>query len=219
MNMRTDFQRPEATGNRWPSGVNHRHPAAFTLVELLIIIAIIGVLAAFILTASKAAKRWQYLKTAQAELNQTITALENYKARYGTYPPGNPTSYTVNQLYYELTGTPPPGNFSTTFGVGGLVNSAHGSGDDAAAAKNFLPGLKQNQIGTYNGDNIIITSARGPDITYQPLSVQDVNPFRYRYPGTNNPSSYDLWVQLVISGQTNLICNWTKQIQINNSLP
>jgi len=26
-------------------------------------------------------------------------------------------------------------------------------------------------------------------------------------------------VQLVISGQTNLICNWSRQVQINSSLP
>jgi hypothetical protein len=40
------------------------------------------------------------------------------------------------------------------------------------------------------------------------------------YPGTNNPKSYDLWVQLVIKpGTTNLICNWTKQIIVNSPLP
>ena len=44
-----------------------------------------------------------------------------------------------------------------------------------------------------------------------------MNPWRYAYPGTNNPGSYDLWVQLDIAGNTNLICNWTKQVQINNT--
>lgn len=229
MNMLANFQRTEAP-------VKRRSPAAFTLVELLIVIAIIGILAALIFTAGKSAKRWQYLKTAQAELNQTITALENYKAKYGAYPPGNPNSSTVNQLYYELSGVAPstigyqtlngassisPATFSSTFNVGGLVNCGYKTGsDDVTAAKNFLPGLKQNQIGGYTGGvNLLITSARGPDITYQPLGFQDVNPFRYICPGINNPKSYDLWVQLVINGQTNLICNWTKQIQINNSLP
>ncbi len=37
----------------------------------------------------------------------------------------------------------------------------------------------------------------------------DLNPFRYIYPGTNNPTSYDLWIDLRISGKTNLICNWS----------
>ena len=57
---------------------------------------------------------------------------------------------------------------------------------------------------------------------YNPLGTanSDVNPWRYAYPGTNNPGSYDLWIQLDIAGNTNLICNWTKSVQINNnSLP
>jgi hypothetical protein len=50
----------------------------------------------------------------------------------------------------------------------------------------------------------------------------DVNPWRYTsnpQSATNNPGSYDLWVQLVMGGKTNLICNWSKQVQINNPLP
>jgi hypothetical protein len=47
-----------------------------------------------------------------------------------------------------------------------------------------------------------------------------VNPWRYNSSNpTNNPGSYDLWVQLSIAGKTNLICNWSKQVQIGSSLP
>ena len=60
---------------------------------------------------------------------------------------------------------------------------------------------------------------RGPDTGYKPLNVPDVNPFRYVYPGTNNPSSYDLWVQLVINGKTNLICNWSASASSNYQQP
>jgi hypothetical protein len=50
--------------------------------------------------------------------------------------------------------------------------------------------------------------------------VQDLNPWRYNSSSpTNNPGSYELWIQLRIGGQTNLICNWTKQVQINSPLP
>ena len=65
---------------------------------------------------------------------------------------------------------------------------------------------------------LLITSVGGPDAAYKPLDQQDLNPWRYVYPGTNNPGSYDLWVQLSIAKQTNLICNWTKQVQINSPL-
>ena len=85
-------------------------------------------------------------------------------------------------------------------------------------ANNFLSGLKQNRIGTNAaGVNVLITSVRGPDADYSPLNVANVNPFRYLYPGVHNPATYDLWIQLVISGKTNLICNWNRQVQINNS--
>lgn len=230
---------------------NHR---AFTLVELLIVIAVIGIIAGFIFPVIKSVKRWQYLKTATAELNHLQTALENYKAQYGAYPPSNqnPNSNYAplndrsqfNQLYYELSGTYSVSiagtpffktldnhatiavsDVNTAYGVGGFINCTHGSGEDGATAKNFLPGLSSRQISgsvsnhTVPSTIMLITTVGGPDASYQPVGIQGVNPFRYVYPGVNNPSGYDLWVQLVISGQTNLICNWNRAVQINNALP
>ena len=46
-----------------------------------------------------------------------------------------------------------------------------------------------------------------------------LNPWRYVCPGTNNPGSYDLWIQLSIAGKNNLICNWSEQVQIGSPLP
>ena len=78
---------------------------AFTLIELLVVISIMGLLAALIFPVAGAVKRQQYLKTASGELAQIETALDNYKAKYGVYPPSNPNNPLVNQLYYELIGT------------------------------------------------------------------------------------------------------------------
>jgi prepilin-type N-terminal cleavage/methylation domain-containing protein len=147
-----------------------------------------------------------------------------------------------SQLYYELSGTTRSGNTFTTldgaesitesdfnkaYGVSGNVNTTTpGAAEDSVAAQNFLPGLKPNQYNSNitNSDvrtTELITSVGGPDQTYQPLGPNSsgINPFRYIYPGTNNPNSYDLWVQLVIRGKTNLICNWSKQPIINSPLP
>ena len=66
---------------------------------------------------------------------------------------------------------------------------------------------------------LLLGAVGGPDINYQPLNASGLNPWRYVSPGTNNPTSYDLWIQLVIGGKTNLICNWSKEVQINNPLP
>jgi prepilin-type N-terminal cleavage/methylation domain-containing protein len=150
----------------------------------------------------------------------------------------------INQLYYELVGTTnnaAPGadpnyhpldglgvdvsgatanNYvNQAFGVGGFMNcSKSGGGEDASVAKDFLPDLKQSQITTTSNNvavTVLITAVGGPDTTYQPLGAQDKNPWRYISSNpTNNPGSYDLWVLLSISGKTNLICNWSKQVQV-----
>jgi prepilin-type N-terminal cleavage/methylation domain-containing protein len=236
-----------------------RHSWAFTLIELLTVIAIIGVIAALLLPVVGAVKKHQYIYNAQAEMAKLETAIERYHAAYGFYPPsptnsptaGNPSTL-YNQLFYELEGTTGDGinNYTNLDGsdiikaadvpkafpgVGGFINCTKvgnvGAGEDSPKARNFLPDLRPNQIarwctnnfnGTPNdfGVTLLICSVGGPDAIYQPLSVQDVNPWRYNSSSpTNNPGSYELWIQLSIGGKTNLICNWTKQVQINSPLP
>jgi len=222
---------------------------AFTLIELLLVIAIIGVIAGFTLVVLKPVKAAQYKKVATAEMNHLETALENYKAKYGAYPPGNQNALGVysspldrsqfSQLYYELAGTTKNntsfvtvdgsstiaiGDVPTAYNVGGFVNCTKGGAEDGTVAQNFLSGLSSKEIMssvTNNGiaTTILVTSVGGPDLAYEPLKAAGINPFRYVYPGVNNPGGYDLWVQLVISGQTNLICNWSRQVQINSPLP
>ncbi len=218
-------------------------PRAFTLIELLVVISIIGVLAAFTIPVLKTLKRQQYIRVARAELDQLATALENYKGQYGVYPPANAADPLMPQLYYELSGTImvttngpdyfktldgsatiPAASVNTAYGVGGFVNCTHGVAEDAITARNFLPGLKPSRVNYYVTNNlvqtaILVTSVGGPDDAYKPLSASGLNPVRYAYPGTNNPNSYDLWVQLVINGRTNLICNWNGQVQLNVPLP
>jgi prepilin-type N-terminal cleavage/methylation domain-containing protein len=222
---------------------------AFTLIELLTVMAIMGVLAALILPVLGAVKKHQYIYNAQAEMAQLETAIDRYQAAYGFYPPspptpptvGNPSSY-FNQLYYELGGTTNNnnsfyqtldgsaqinvGDVSTAFpGVGGFMNCTKpGAGEDSTAARNFLPDLKPKQFTAISNNMVLVTiligSVGGPYVRYQLLGQQDINPWRYVCPGINNPGSYDLWMQLVFApGQTNLICNWTKQVQINSPWP
>jgi len=237
----------------------------FTLIELLAVIAIIGILAAFLFPVLGGIKRQQYIKNAQAEMAQLETAIERYKAAYGFYPPdnqlnpGNPLipNPLMNQLYFELLGTtntagnspgPAPSgpayqslddpslpplsqlNVNNVFGVNGFMNcSKPGSSEDAHMAQNFLPGLTSNQKTIFTNSSaannpvkLIVTSVGGPDTTYHPLgpNAVGINPWRYNSSNpTNNPGAYDLWVQLSISGKTNLICNWNPKPQLNSPLP
>jgi len=217
------------------------HLSAFTLVELLVVISIIAILAAFTFTALSSVKKHQYISRTQAELGLMQAAIDSYHAAYGFYPPGNPNGLLGNQLYYELEGTYldttngvfktldggaqiPVASVATAFGLGGFMNcNKAGANEDSQPARNFIHELKPNQTGldTNNGVGITILtgSVGGPDRAYQPLNAPGLNPWRYVSPGTNNPTSYDLWIQLVIGGKTNLICNWSKEVQVNNPLP
>jgi prepilin-type N-terminal cleavage/methylation domain-containing protein len=131
--------------------------------------------------------------------------------------------------YYTLDGSAKinANNLAAVLGVSGFINSTKpGTGEDAPPARNFLPGLTPNRIGVgiTNGADatnpvaLLLAAVGGPDPGYQPLGP-GLNPWRYVSPGINNPNSYDLWVQLVISGRTNLICNWNKNVQLNSPLP
>jgi prepilin-type N-terminal cleavage/methylation domain-containing protein len=218
---------------------------AFTLIELLAVITIIGIIAAFLVPTIGAVKRHELINKTQAEMAQVETAIDRYKAAYGFYPPDNKNNSLASQLYYELTGTtninqanptyqsldgsPPTltaNDVTTAFGVGGFMNCSKPNADESSPqARNFLPDLRPNQIGTPTNINgitakLLIGSVGGPDGSYQPLTIRDLNPWRYNsHSPTNNPGSYDLWIQLSIAGKTNLICNWSRQPQINNPLP
>jgi prepilin-type N-terminal cleavage/methylation domain-containing protein len=233
----------DGTLNLQPSTFNHFR--AFTLVELLVVISIIGILAGFTIPALKAFKRISIINQTRAEMEQLETAIDSFKAAYGFYPPSNKTSYIppayssmLSQLYYELSGTTLNGanyvtldgasqittnDVFTAYGVGGFINCTRGSGEDSASARNFISGLKQNRINEYVTNNLVrttmfVAAVGGPDLSFPAMSP-GVNPWRYVCPGVNNPNSYDLWVQLSIGGKTNLICNWSKQVQFNSPLP
>jgi prepilin-type N-terminal cleavage/methylation domain-containing protein len=232
--------------------VNRQSPignvCGFTLIELLVVIAIMAILASFTMVVLSGISKTKYRSIASGELAQIENALEDFKAKYGVYPPSNanPGGMLLPPLYYELNGVRqtneatgknyvtldnsariPVNQVPAVLGVGGFVNCTTGSGEDATPARNFLQGLKQNRIGSVILNQVafsnLVTSVGGPDVRYTPLGTGiqyvNVNPFRYIYPGTNNPNSYDLYVQLVISGQTNLICNWSKAVIKNSPLP
>jgi len=223
---------------------------AFTLIELLTVIAIIGALAAMLLAVAGPIKRQQYKFQARAEMEKLATAIDRYKATYGFYPPDNHNNqtnrYLIHQLYFELTGTTnlnaaapeyrslndpsipdlAGAQVNSAFGVGGFMNcSKPGSGEESGTARNFLPDLKEKQVWNKFTNNsvpvtLLITAVGGPDADYQPLNQPDLNPWRYNSSNpTNNPGSYDLWIQLVIGRKTNLVCNWSKQVQINSPMP
>jgi prepilin-type N-terminal cleavage/methylation domain-containing protein len=79
----------------------------FTLIEMLIVVAVIGILASMIVPITGALDKIKKKTRTKGEREAIVSAIESYKAKLGHYPPDNPAvpfgPYT-NQLYYELAG-------------------------------------------------------------------------------------------------------------------
>jgi len=152
---------------------------AFTLIELIVVIAIIGILAGLVLPVIGAVNKKKQISLAQTQLKDIENAIEGYKTKLGFYPPDNTNNVVQNQLYFELLGTTNDGvgkpapqlwvtmdgsaqigttttpNISATFNVSGFANtSTRSHSDDAGtAASTFLNNLTPNQIGLLDPAN------------------------------------------------------------------
>ncbi len=210
---------------------------AFTLVEMLVVMAVIATLAAILFPAFSAFKINAAKKKARAEMVKVVMAIESYKAQLGHYPPDHVVAGGVNplinSLYFELSGTTntgvnfntldgaasiPIGSVTTTFGQAGFVNCSKGGGDDnAQPAHVFLRSLPPAQYFDYtNNVRLLTCSIKWPEANGAAITgVPSVNPWRYVSTGpTNNPGQYDLWVDIVVGGKTNRISNWREKPEL-----
>lgn len=79
-----------------PAAPRHNIRRAFTLVEMLVVIAIIGVLAALVLTGVGVAVKRRDVSRVEAELRKLELLINTYKDKWGSYPPDNPGGPVTN---------------------------------------------------------------------------------------------------------------------------
>jgi prepilin-type N-terminal cleavage/methylation domain-containing protein len=79
---------------------------AFTLIELLTVIAIIGVLAAISFPVMKGMQERAAVSKARTELSAISAALESYKRQYGDYPQTGPFTDAVPPSAASASNTP-----------------------------------------------------------------------------------------------------------------
>lgn len=213
----------------------------FTLIEMIVVIGIISVLAALIFPVVGVIKKARDLKRTRTELTLVSQAIEGYQQKLGHLPPDNPAKPTQNTLFYELRGTYLTNNGSvyealdhstsitankTTlnglFNLDGFINCSRGAGgDEAQPAIKFLPDLKAGQ---YVDLPIGGTPVRllgcvmdGPNAVTDPNTQHPFSPWWYNCSNpTNNPNSFDLWVDVKIGSKIYRLGNWSANYQVLN---
>ena len=90
------------------------------MIELLTVIAIIGILAAITFGVAKGVQERSAIQQARAELGTLATALENYKRQYGDYPQTGAVSPA------GADGGPAIGSITTSYSQAAFFNALGG---------------------------------------------------------------------------------------------
>jgi len=178
---------------------------AFTLIEMLVVIAIIGILAALIVGGMSRAGGAKVRGRVMTERDGLIAVIGQYYKEHGYYPQDNRNNPALSPLYHELTTNAIPDSFTNDFGVAGIANLG-------PKAQNFHKNLRPSGYAVYkrNGTDeafLLAVPYKGPN----PIQGVDgpINPWHYRSSRPiHNPEGFDLWAEVVVGGKTNIIGNW-----------
>ena len=200
----------------------------FTLIETLVVLAIMGILAALLIPTAMHTAENRKLMRVRSDLTLLETTIDSYYHRLGHYPPDNPTDPAVPPLFYELRGVEldltnnnysmdgfpdvlPKSEVPFWFDRPGFVNS------DPEGAENFFKGtLRTNQFGDVISGNksakLLLVSVSGKP--YKATNGVDLPFNTWRYVTTkpiHNPGRYDLWAEIVVGNKTVIIGNWKQE--------
>jgi len=195
----TNISRPLATPNCRSTRMKNaaaqrlRFRRAFTLVEMLTVIAIIAILAAMLLPALSSAKRRAMVNRAQIEMGQLVNAITRYESDYGRYPIG-PNGTKASGGTKDVTYGPPG-----LTGVVGPATSFVQNNDEVIAI--LMDYEKYPSNGTPTGN---VNHGKNPNRTKY-LNQQLVGSPTSQLPGVGNDLIYrDPWAnEYVISMDAN----------------
>ena len=167
------------------------------------------------------------IRTQRAKL---VSALEAYKVKFGTYPPDHIVGRSplvvdavTNTLLYELAGvTLDSTNNTLTVGrleradAGFVKGFFHCDGFTNCAAsedklERFLPVADLTVLQLHDDPDVYSLGfpLYSEEIDLKAMYQMQVSSWRYVSTSpTNNPKTYDLWIELKASNRTMIIGNW-----------
>jgi len=125
--------------------------AAFTLVEMITVIAIIVILTGLILSINGLVQRKAASSRAQGEIQEMSAACEAYKSDNGGYPQDTSSNNVTNSLIPQTSTSPATGSYAAAslFLYEALTGDTQATGQPAASQKNYAPDLlKPSRLGT-----------------------------------------------------------------------
>jgi general secretion pathway protein G len=161
-----------------------RATGAFTLIELIVVIAIIIILAGLVLSTAGYARKKAGLARAETEIAAISAACENYKADNGIYPRNSDT----DGVDARTSGDPT----TTTYQNASLYLYIQISGIDAnrnpiTGAKSYFI-FKPNQLSPTDGQSVPVEFIRDPfGNSYGYSTANQANPANGYNP------TFDLW--------------------------
>jgi len=205
---------------------------AFTLVEMLTVITIMGIVVTLVVTMGQAAAQKKKIVAVEGEKQKLITMIDNYYNKLNYYPPdnalliantNNPTLYdalaATNPLAYELTGATNLNNGAnlalfntnnlTAAAFEGVFYRAGVANGDALEPHNFFqPGPAPKDYAPYSKNPLIVGLIVPADLI--PGNTNNFWHYDSSSSMRHNMTSYDLWAEFSIgtkSGKLVIITN------------